>query len=92
MDGPLLHYVKSTVKISSIFVAFLENMNFKEKLTNSMWYVDTLGNLICFELTSQVFQCIIPLNKVALEPEMEKHYLISGLYLTQTFIVSELRV
>ena len=25
----LLHSVKSTVKISSIFVAFLENMNFK---------------------------------------------------------------
>ena len=25
----LLHNVKSTVKISSIFVAFLENMNFK---------------------------------------------------------------
>ena len=57
-----------------------------------MWFVDMLGNLICFELTSQAFQCIIPLNKVALEPEMEKHYLISGLYLTQTFIVSELRV
>ena len=27
----LLHSVKSTVKISSIFVAFLENMNFKNK-------------------------------------------------------------
>ena len=26
--SPLLHSVKSTVKISSIFVAFLENMNF----------------------------------------------------------------
>ena len=28
----LLHSVKSTVKISSIFVAFLENMNFKMPL------------------------------------------------------------
>ena len=27
----LLHNVKSAVKISSIFVAFLENMNFTEK-------------------------------------------------------------
>ena len=40
---------------------------------NSMRCVDTLGNLICFELTSQAFQCIIPLNKVALELEMEKN-------------------
>ena len=28
----LLHNVKSTVKISSIFVAFLENINFKTNL------------------------------------------------------------
>ena len=28
VDLRLLHSVKSTVKISSIFVAFLENMNF----------------------------------------------------------------
>ena len=27
----LLHYVKWTVKISSIFVAFLDNMNFIQK-------------------------------------------------------------
>ena len=30
---PSLHNVKSTVKISSIFVAFLENMNFKRQLS-----------------------------------------------------------
>ena len=30
----LLHNVKSTVKISSIFVTFLENINFKEKTEN----------------------------------------------------------
>ena len=28
----ILHYVKSTVKISSVFVAFLENMNFTSAL------------------------------------------------------------
>ena len=31
VDLTLLHYVKSTVKISSIFVAFLENRNFTTK-------------------------------------------------------------
>ena len=30
MNNPLLNSVKSMVKISSIFVAFLENMNFKD--------------------------------------------------------------
>ena len=30
----LLHSVKLTVKISSIFVAFLENMNFKKSATS----------------------------------------------------------
>ena len=39
----LLHNVKLTVKISSIFVAFLENMNFKKKYEsdhNSMFLYD----------------------------------------------------
>ena len=32
----LLHTVKSTVKISTIFVAFLENLNFNSKKNNKV--------------------------------------------------------
>ena len=35
----LLHNVKSTVKISSSFVAFLDNMNFNEIIAPSLFSV-----------------------------------------------------
>ena len=35
----LLHIVKSTVKISSIFVAFLENMNFTSRILEINQYI-----------------------------------------------------
>ena len=42
----LLHNVKSTVKISSIFVAFLENMNFNSQLQSSTFgKIPTLLNI-----------------------------------------------
>ena len=42
VDRRLLHSLKLTVKISSIFVTFLENMNF----ILGIWYVHTWKNIL----------------------------------------------
>ena len=45
----LLHSVKSTMKISSIFLAFLENMNFKRSLRRTLlkefWWLSILSKM-----------------------------------------------
>ena len=45
----LLHNVKSTMKISSIFLAFLENMNFKRSLRRTLlkefWWLSILSKM-----------------------------------------------
>ena len=45
----LLHSIKSPVKILSIFVAFLENMNFSKALYSFMFGLNTLQllNVVC---------------------------------------------
>ena len=50
----LLHSVKSTVKISSIFVAFLENMNFKYWFLKSAMEENSIIEFIAFNLLCKV--------------------------------------
>ena len=51
VDLTLCNSVKSTVKILSIFVAFLENVNFNQKgIDPIVHYVPTRGNIIAGRL------------------------------------------
>ena len=51
----LLHNVKSTVKISSIFVAFLENMNFKNKIGRLTKTLRVDGFFRLFSLKTRIY-------------------------------------